>query len=340
MNEGAGRIEALPQDFWLERTLFTTRWPTLIEAVQVQQEGETIRFVAQVVNRKTGSRYGVRLCLGGPREILEVAPGEPVVPGRAVSPDGRYVAYVETDGHVRLVVTDQAEGTEWVVFDAPSGGEWSIGDVVWSSSSNAVYFDNKGQAACIWRYDLASGTLEKIVPAHDARSPVPYVQEGVEHLAYIDGVPGAESRLKITRKLGTQARRAFARGAATLADLPLEWVAVTKCGDAWVVETWSDTPRGRATVDPASGTLSLGFGQDTQRFGVTAATSMSEDRIALISTTPSGAYREIAEFHFLARDRSVAEITCFACQGDPAPRRYIDTGRASEYEKVGESCRE
>jgi tetratricopeptide (TPR) repeat protein len=49
---------------------------------------------------------------------------------------------------------------------------FTIGGVSWSEDDKVLYFDNHDiELACIWRYDLESKELSKIVPEHEAQQP-------------------------------------------------------------------------------------------------------------------------------------------------------------------------
>ncbi len=338
VSEGAARVDAGPWGFWVERTLFTSRWPTVLDAVRVDtSDGEAV-YVAIVEDRGTGRRYRLRIEPDGRGKVLD----EPVSPSvhhqRATSPDGRLEAYVERqDGEVRLVVADRVARTETVVLRAPDEGDWSIDGVAWSPDGSAVYFDNQGPAACIWRYDVKAGRLEKVVPADSARAPFPFTLDRIEHVAFVELTEDGVSCLKLTRNLGRDARRAYVLGNVTLDSLNGEWVGLTAHEAGWRVRSWCGTAGRRLLVDASAGTLRVGFGQDEQVFDVTAAVPTGRDTVAVLSREVSGAYVEVAAFRFLDEARTLAEVTCYACVG-AEPSRFVRADHRDGYPTLEEPC--
>lgn len=81
-------------------------------------------------------------------------------------------------------------------------GGWTAGNFVWSAFEPVFYFDNIGNAACIWRTDLIAQETVKIVPEHEAIEPKPlylgqreaviYVEEGVLKIAVAPRAAPAE----------------------------------------------------------------------------------------------------------------------------------------------------
>lgn len=49
-----------------------------------------------------------------------------------------------------------------------------------------LYFDNNGARACIWRADLNTKVLTKIVPEHEAVSARPVEINGREAVVYLE----------------------------------------------------------------------------------------------------------------------------------------------------------
>lgn len=62
--------------------------------------------------------------------------------------------------------------------------DWYIQNIVWAPDDSSVYFDNSGNFACIWEYNLANDKLIKIVPEHTAENPVPFTYEGQDYIVY------------------------------------------------------------------------------------------------------------------------------------------------------------
>lgn len=117
-----------------------------------------------------------------------------------ISNDAKKVATVhdEKDGYNIPAIYIGEYGKpekERVVFISPddvrdaeysSGFEiWMFDSIRWSGDSKSIYFDNSGSVACIWKYDLETKGLSKIVPDHAARLPVVYSQNGEDTLAYV-----------------------------------------------------------------------------------------------------------------------------------------------------------
>jgi len=62
-----------------------------------------------------------------------------------------------------------------------------ISSTIWSNDDKVIYFDNHNLAiACIWRYDLITKELTKIVPEHEAKAPFAFLYNGKEYVAYIE----------------------------------------------------------------------------------------------------------------------------------------------------------
>lgn len=62
-----------------------------------------------------------------------------------------------------------------------------ISSTFWSNDNRFIYFDNHNLAiACIWRYDLGTKELSKIVPEHEAKAPFAFTYHGKEYVVYIE----------------------------------------------------------------------------------------------------------------------------------------------------------
>ncbi len=338
--EDATQRHTLPEDFWLERTWFTARWPTEVRSMVVEVVDDHPVFLLTLANLETQAVHGLRVALGEPRRSV-AAPPEPVSTSlRAISPDGKFLAYVEAGPPVRMVVADLAARTETVVLEVPQGEGWSIGAVTWAPTSRAVYFDNLGGEACIWRYDLDTERLEKVVPAHRAHGPVPFLAAGMEQVAFVEGRGDVEAAVKTARRLGPGARKAWALGAATLNDYSTEWIALTQADGGWVVRSWCGAEADHLTIDATARRLTFQVGEDTRSADIDAAVTTGADTMSLVRATESGAYLEVAEFHFVRPDRSEAEITCFTCPGILESRRFVDAEHASRYPSHDHPCNE
>ncbi|ROL75945.1 lysozyme inhibitor LprI family protein [Pseudomonas vranovensis] len=71
------------------------------------------------------------------------------------------------------------------VMDKDAGG-WSLVNPTWSPTRPVLYFDNNGGFACIWRVDLVTKRLEKIVPEHEAVAARPVDVIGREAIVYLE----------------------------------------------------------------------------------------------------------------------------------------------------------
>lgn len=65
--------------------------------------------------------------------------------------------------------------------------DFMISSTFWSNNDRVIYFDNHNLAiACIWRYDLVTKELSKIVPEHEAKAPFAFEYHGKEYVVYIE----------------------------------------------------------------------------------------------------------------------------------------------------------
>ncbi|QBF28988.1 hypothetical protein EXN22_26090 [Pseudomonas tructae] len=71
------------------------------------------------------------------------------------------------------------------VMDKDAGG-WSLVNPTWNPTRPVLYFDNNGGFACVWRVDLVSKRLEKIVPEHEAVAARPIDVNGREAIVYLE----------------------------------------------------------------------------------------------------------------------------------------------------------
>ena len=93
----------------------------------------------------------------------------------AESSNGELVIGVDGDTHVEFVTQEM-------------DGEFVIGSETWSEDDKILYFDNYGEGlACIWRYDLETKELSKIVPEHEAEHPFAFSYKGKEYVVYVEG---------------------------------------------------------------------------------------------------------------------------------------------------------
>lgn len=68
-----------------------------------------------------------------------------------------------------------------------NNGFWIIWSVQWLEDKNEIYFDNHWELlACIWKYNLKSNKLEKIVPEHEAKIPFPFIYKNKTYVVYIE----------------------------------------------------------------------------------------------------------------------------------------------------------
>ena len=103
-------------------------------------------------------------------------------------------AHIRTDMYYKdndvtaLIKTNTRTQEEEVLFTLQNTDvNWLIGDISWSEDNKVIYFDNASERmACIWRYELLTGVLEKIVPEHEAKYPYVYTYKGKEYVAYVE----------------------------------------------------------------------------------------------------------------------------------------------------------
>ena len=92
----------------------------------------------------------------------------------AESSNGELLIGVDGETHVEFVTQEM-------------DGEFVIGSETWSEDDKILYFDNYGELlACIWRYDLETKELSKIVPEHEAEHPFAFTYKGKEYVVYIE----------------------------------------------------------------------------------------------------------------------------------------------------------
>jgi dipeptidyl aminopeptidase/acylaminoacyl peptidase len=134
-------------------------------------DGEEIAFVMNATKQvayNTQNDVWIVPAKGGDR--TRISPGDGADFGPLYSPDGKWIAYLsmrrpgfEADND-RLALYDRESGK--VSFPAEDL-DISIHDYVWAPDSQSVYFwaPEKGHYP-IWRMDVASGEIEKIVDSH------------------------------------------------------------------------------------------------------------------------------------------------------------------------------
>lgn len=263
-------------------------------------------------------------------------PGEPRQAAR--SPDGKYRAEATAGERIVLSLTELATGATQVLLDEPYKGDWSIGEIVWSPTSHAFYFDNSGAVACIWRYDLAQRSLSKVVPAHEAQNPTIFVHDNAEQIAYVEGAWEQDYRLKTARPINQRLKKTIAQGRQTLSTLPSEWIALENRGGQWVIEEYCEADTPRITIEPGASRLIFSYGMDAEPVQVTAALQTAIKTVSFVVQGPGGALSEAAELRYVSNDRAQAEITCFMCGGEPSPRRFIEASHRQDVRVVKEKC--
>ncbi|NER60703.1 hypothetical protein G3435_13300 [Pseudomonas sp. MAFF212428] len=91
---------------------------------------------------------------------------------------------LENNG-LRLAYEGKTDPGYETVMEADAGG-WSLVNPTWSEQRPVLYFDNSGGFACIWRVDLLTKVLSKVVPEHEAVSARPVEINGREALVYVE----------------------------------------------------------------------------------------------------------------------------------------------------------
>lgn len=114
-----------------------------------------------------------------------------------VSKDGPYFAKAQqvTDLAAAkklnsIVIYDVETNQSEIISDNAFASGWYINSLAWSFDDQSVFFDNSGNWACIWEYDLASKQLHKIVPEHSASSPFSFHYQGNDYILYEDSIRG------------------------------------------------------------------------------------------------------------------------------------------------------
>ncbi len=90
------------------------------------------------------------------------------------------VAYSED----RKFVIEHHQRPRTVLLD--SMASWSINDISWGADDTDIYFDNSSAYACIWRADLLTRTLDRVVPISAATSPLSFRVGDVPYVIYAD----------------------------------------------------------------------------------------------------------------------------------------------------------
>ncbi len=329
-------IEAAADDPWLERVLASRTWPKAFLRAQVVRKGSRRFLAVDGQDMKTRKRFRLELAVpAGDSETRPPPEGEfEIAKPAAVSPDGRYRAAAEAGEQIVLRLTDRMKEKERIILRQAYAGDWSIGSLAWSSHGDAFYFDNAGAVACIWRYDIASGKLSKIVPAHEAFSPAPLVLPGVEWLGFIESPREKTAYAKIARALTPAQRSELARGRQTLEPLAGIWLELERRGQKWVIQQRCGGNFHSMRVLLGKGRPQLAFGppEDETQLALDAAITTGEDTYALVARTAAGGLRELAEIRFLDPQRHRLQVTRFV--GWRGRQRYIAAAHRDEVEML------
>jgi len=329
-------IEAAADDPWLERVLTGRAWPKAFLRAQVVRKGSRRFLVVDGQDMKTRKRFRLELAVpAGDSESRPAPEGKfTIAKPAAVSPDGRYQAAAEAGEQIVLRLTDRMKEKERIILRQAYEGDWSIGSVAWSPHGDAFYFDNAGAVACIWRYDIASGKLSKIVPAHEAFSPAPLVLPGVEWLGFIESPWEKTAYAKIARALTPEQKAALARGRKTLEPLAGIWLELERRGQKWVIQQRCGGNFHSMRILLGKGRPQLAFGppDDETHLALDAALTTGEDTYALVARTAAGGLRELAELRFLDPQHHRLQVTRFAGRRDRD--RYIAASHRDEVETL------
>ena len=90
------------------------------------------------------------------------------------------------NGELSLEYLDKGENqVEFITKDFKDG--FVVGNLSWSIDDKTLYFDNHSTGlACIWRYDITSKELGKIVPEHKAEQAFGFNYQNREYIIYIE----------------------------------------------------------------------------------------------------------------------------------------------------------
>ena len=98
------------------------------------------------------------------------------------SSDGSQMIQLEATNLFHIIGENKTK-----LISQPYDGAWSFGTGCWNSAGNTIFFDNSGAVACIWKIDLTTKTLAKIIPEHEAKSPAVMDVNGKMTLVYCEG---------------------------------------------------------------------------------------------------------------------------------------------------------
>ncbi len=112
--------------------------------------------------------------------------------------EGYIDTFYRTDNHTRTASAEAINGELSIIYSETDITEiefvtkgfengFYIGNLSWSLDDKILYFDNYASGlACIWRYNIESKELSKIVPEHDAEHPFAFTYNYKEYVFYIE----------------------------------------------------------------------------------------------------------------------------------------------------------
>ncbi|MBN2495933.1 MAG: hypothetical protein JXR96_15180 [Deltaproteobacteria bacterium] len=335
-------------DPWLVRTVLGAYWPMSFERVRVSGQGEELALIVDGYDMKAKKTFRWRLPLAGERpyrpKVLD-APAKrsnALVP-EAVSPDGKHRGRAQDGENIVLTVAHTASGEEDTVLRQAYTGDWSIGHLAWSADSSALFFDNGGAVACIWRYDLKTRALSKIVPEHEARGPAVFVQDGVEQLAFYQSPWEKTPMVKIARPLSKAQKTDLERRQAGLEPVADTWYELNKEGAERVIRARCDGSFHTLRLIREKGAparMVVGPPGDAYELEADAAVRTGEGTYSVVACTPAGGLLELAEIRFLDKQRSRARIVQLAEGRGPIVREYIRHAYRGEVKTIQPDCSE
>jgi len=153
----------------------------------------------------------------------------------AISPDGRFVAYIQHAGDDYSLWIRQTASNSNVQIVPPTAGERLFGVTVTPDGNSVDFVRGRGRQLALWRVAFLGGTPRRLIA--DVWSPVGWSPDGA-HLAFLRAnVAGGSGTLFIADADATREREVVVRR------LPAEFVALASNGVPALRPAWS--PDGR-----------------------------------------------------------------------------------------------